>query len=102
MCDKLTGEITKLRKEAFELKQELKIVQRKQSQSVWYEKSKQKKSKSEGKKRDKVLNTDGSDKVINTDSTDNNSASVTLPSMFNRLKEQTTTHPSAQSVPEVS
>ena len=47
-----------------------------------------------------VLNTDGSDKVINTDSTDNNSASVTLPSMFNRLKEQTTTHPSAQSVPE--
>lgn len=40
--------------------------------------------------------------MINTESTDNKSASVTFPSMFNRHKEQTTTRPSAQSVPETS
>lgn len=70
MCDKLTGEISKLRKEVFELQQELKLLLCKQSRSLWYEKKKTqpKQEKKKGKKSDNVVvHIDGDDKVISTD-----------------------------------
>ena len=90
LCDKLTGEICKLRKETFELKQEVKLIKRKEAQSLWYEKSKQKKV--EGKKSNEVIHIDESDEVISTDARDSSTSSCsTIPSLFNRLsKEQST------------
>lgn len=98
LCDKLTGEISKLRKETFELEQEFKLMQRKQSQSLWYEKSKSKK-KVEGKKNDKMIHLDGSDEVITIDAKDSGSSSATIPNLFSRLKEQKSAD--VQSVPEI-
>jgi hypothetical protein len=97
LCDKLTGEISKLRKETFELKQEFKLIQRKQSQSFWYDKSKSKKKNIKGKKADKEAQIGGNDEVLIVDAKDKSSSSVTLPSLFNRLKEK-----EAASVLEIS
>ena len=104
LCDKFTGEISKLRKEAFQLKQELKLIQCKQSQSLWYEKQKthSKQRKSKGKESEEVICNEGSDKESSIDAKGNNTttSTATLPSLFNRLREQG--NPPAQSVPEIS
>ncbi|KXJ27527.1 hypothetical protein AC249_AIPGENE7573 [Exaiptasia diaphana] len=55
LCDTLTAEIAKLRKETFEHKQEMKLLQRKESQAAWYKKKS--KQKSTQKKNEKVIRT---------------------------------------------
>ena len=59
-----------------------------------------KQKKVEGKRSDEVIYIDGNNTVISTEAKDRTtSSSSTIPSLFNRLKEQK--NPTAQSVPEL-
>lgn len=79
MCDTLTGEVSKLRKEVFEAQQQIKQLQRKQSQSLWYKKQKTQ-SKNEKKKQ-----SDTKEAEVVIDAVDN--------AMSNNVKDSATNTP---------
>ena len=79
MCDRLSGEVCQLRKEIYEVKQEVKIYQKKATQSEWYCKK-----KGNMKRKENKCGSSSTAKIVPAVAKKGSSRCLTLTALFNK------------------